>query len=53
MQKRQFEYIIRVDGKEVWRGSEPTEELFDKIRKKNPSKEVGISINPGYNLLIA
>jgi hypothetical protein len=44
MTKTSFEYIIRVDGQEVWRGSEPTEELFDKIRKKTPSKEVGISM---------
>jgi len=44
MTKRKFEYIIWVGGQEDWRGSEPTEELFDKIRKKTPSKEVGISM---------
>lgn len=51
--KKRFEYIIKVNGKEVWRGSEPTEKLFDEIRKKNPGKEVGISIDPGYDLLVA
>ncbi len=52
MQKK-FEYIIKVNGKDVWRGPNPTEELFDKIRKKNPSKEVGIAIDPGEEILIA
>ena len=52
MHKR-FEYIIKVDGKEVWRGLNPTTELFDEIRKKNPNKEVGIAIDPGEEILIA
>lgn len=50
--KKKFEYAIMVEGKEVWRGLEPTEKLFDEIRKKNPGKEVGISVDPGYDLLI-
>lgn len=51
--KRKFEYIIKVDGKDVWRGSDPTEKLFDEIRKKNPGKEVGIEIYPGDEILVA
>ena len=52
MQKK-FEYIIKVDGREVWRGTNPTEELFDEIRKKNPNKEVGVAVDIGEEILIA
>jgi len=52
MHKR-FEYTIKVDGKEVWKGLNPTTELFDEIRKKNPNKEVGIAVDPGEEILIA
>ena len=51
--KKKFEYIIKVDGKEVWRGENPTVEIFDQIIKENPGKEVGISVEPGEGLLIA
>lgn len=52
MQKK-FEYVIKVAGKEVWRGLEPTEKLFDEIRKKNPKKEVGIAVDIGKEILVA
>ncbi len=52
MEKRKFEYIIKVEGKEVWRGPNP-KNMFDEVRKKNPGKEVGISVEPGEEILIA
>jgi hypothetical protein len=52
MKKRKFEYIIKVNGKEVWRGPNPKKK-FEEVRKKNPSKEVGIGIEPGEEILIA
>ena len=51
--KRKFEYVIKVDGKDVWHGPAPTEKLFDEIRKKNPGKEVGICVYPGDEILVA
>ena len=51
--KEKFEYIIKVDGKEVWRGVNPAKDLFDNIRKKYPKKEVGIAVDPGEQILIA
>lgn len=50
--KRRFEYIIKVDGKEVWRGENPTK-IYWEIRKKNPGKEVGIGVDLGEEILIA
>jgi vacuolar-type H+-ATPase subunit I/STV1 len=37
--KRSFEYVIKVDGKEVWRGLNPAKAYFE-IKKKYPKKEV-------------
>ena len=51
--KKTFRYLIKVNGKTVWSGKEPNEGLFDKIRKENPGKEVGIAIEPGDEVLIA
>ena len=39
---RKYEYVIKVDGKEVWRGLNPKEKYWE-IKEKNPDKEVGIA----------
>lgn len=50
-QKPRFEYVIKVDGKEVWRGLNPKEK-FDEIRKRNPGKEVSIAWETKEEVLI-
>lgn len=39
---RKYEYVIKIDGKEVWRGLNPKEKYWE-IKENNPNKEVGIS----------
>ncbi len=50
--KKSFEYVIKVDGREVWRGLNP-KKIYWEIRKKNPGKEVGIGVDLGEEILIA
>ena len=52
MKKRKFAYVIKIEGKEVWRGPNPKKK-FDEIREKYPGKEVGIGIDLGEEILIA
>ncbi|MEW5761180.1 MAG: hypothetical protein AB1779_10500 [Candidatus Thermoplasmatota archaeon] len=51
-ERKRFEYVILVDGKEVWRGLNPKKE-FDRIKEENPGKKVGIAWEPGEGILIA
>ena len=48
---RKYEYVIKVDGKEVWRGLNPKEKYWE-IQEKNPDKEVGIAWNGQDDVLI-
>jgi len=38
---RKYEYVIKVDGKEVWRGLNPKDKYWE-IKEKNPDREVGV-----------
>jgi hypothetical protein len=49
--KKRFEYVIKVEGKEVWRGLNPTKALSD-IKKKNPGKEVSIAWRTKEKVLV-
>lgn len=49
--KKKFEYIIKVDGKEVWRGSNPKEKFWE-LKKKYPDKEVGIAWHTEEDVLV-
>ncbi len=40
--QKKFEYVIKIDGKIVWRGLNPKEIYWD-FKKANPHKEVGIA----------
>jgi len=51
--KKGLRYLIKVNGKTAWEGSKPAVEIFDKIRKENPGKEVGVAIDPGKEILVA
>lgn len=48
---RKYEYVIRVDGKEVWRGKNP-EGKFLELKKKNPKKRVSIAWQSDDDLLV-
>jgi len=37
-----FEYVIKVDGREVWRGLNPKQK-FVAVKKNNPGKRVAIA----------
>ncbi len=44
-------FVIRVDDKEVWRGKEPRERLFE-LKKKYPNSKVSIAWESNDDLLI-
>lgn len=48
---RNYWYIIRVDGKEVWRGKKPQNRYWD-LKKKNPNKKVSIAWQSDDDLLV-
>ncbi len=49
--KKKFEYVIKVDGKDVWRGLNPKEKYW-KIKTQNPGKEVAIAWRTHEKVLI-
>ena len=40
--EKKFEYVIKVNGEEVWRGMNPKEKYWE-IKKRNLGKEVSLS----------
>lgn len=48
---RKYEYVIRVDGKEVWRGLKPKERLKE-LKRKYPEKRVSIAWQSDDDLLV-
>ncbi len=50
MEKR-FEYVIKIDGKDVWHGLNP-EEMFDEIMAKNPKKKISVAWRTHEKVLI-
>ena len=48
---RNYEYVIKVDGKEVWRGKD-LKKKFEEIRKKNPRKKISIAWESDDDLLV-
>jgi hypothetical protein len=49
--ERRFEYVIKVDGKEVWKGLNPTKKYFE-IKRKNPGKEVALAWRTKEKVLV-
>ncbi len=47
---RNYEYIIRLDGKEVWRGKHPPKGKLLELKKKNPAKRVSIANDVFYDI---
>lgn len=46
-----FGYVIKVDGKVVWVGRNP-KEIYFKIRKQNPGKEIAIAWRTKEKILV-
>lgn len=42
LQKPKFEYVIRVNGKEVWKGINP-KQVYWEIKRANPEKRVSVA----------
>ena len=49
--KKRFEYVIKVNGKDVWYGQNP-EEKFDETVAKNPGKKVSVAWRTYEKVLI-
>ena len=49
--RRKFEYVIKVEGKEVWKGTNPAKVYFE-IKQKNPKKEVSIAWRTKEKILV-
>lgn len=48
---RNYWYVVRVDGREVWRGKQPKEKLIE-MKKKNPMKRVSVAWQSDDDLLV-
>lgn len=44
-------YVIRVDGKEVWKGKDP-KGLYWDFKKKNPQKRVSIAWQSDDDIMV-
>lgn len=49
--QKKFEYVIKIDGKDVWHGLNP-EIKFDEIVAKNPGKKVSVAWRTHEKVLI-
>jgi len=49
--RKKYEYIIKVNNRIVWRGLNPKEKYW-KLKKKYPTKEVGIAWHSHEDVLV-
>ncbi|MDI6826405.1 MAG: hypothetical protein QMD36_04415 [Candidatus Aenigmarchaeota archaeon] len=49
--ERRFEYVIKIDGKEVWKGLNP-EKAFDELSMKYPRKKIAIAWRTKEKVLV-
>lgn len=49
--EQKFEYVIKVNGKEVWKGLNPTK-AYDVIIKKYPHRKVAIAWRTKEKVLV-
>jgi len=49
--KKKFEYVIKVDEKEIWKGINPKEKYWE-IKKKNPGKVVSVAWQTEEDVLV-
>ncbi len=48
---RNYWYVIRIDGEEIWRGKHPKDKYWD-FKKKNPNKRVSIAWESDDDIVI-
>lgn len=48
---RNYWYVIRVDGEEVWRGKNPKGKMLE-FKKKDPTKRVSIAWQSDDDIMI-
>ena len=48
---RNYDYVIRIDGKEVWRGKKPKDKYWE-LKKSNPDKKVSIEWQSDDDIVI-
>jgi len=48
---KKWEYVIRVDDKDVWRGMNPKRK-FEELKRKNPGKRVSIAWETHEDVLV-
>ena len=48
---RNYEYIIRIDGKEVWRGKDLKDKYWE-LKKRNPKKRVTVAWESDDDLIV-
>ena len=48
---RNYEYVIRIDEKEVWRGKNLKDNFFD-LKRKNPKKKISIAWESDDDIVI-
>jgi hypothetical protein len=49
--EKKFQYVIKVDGKPVWRGLN-VKRKFSELKRKNPAKRVGIAWETSEDVLV-
>jgi len=49
--EKRFEYVVKVNGREVWKGLNPTQKYFE-IKRQNPKKEVSIAWRTKEKILV-
>lgn len=49
--EKKFDYVIKVDGKEVWHGLNP-KQRFTEIKNQNPGKQVSIAWKTKEDVLV-
>lgn len=49
--KPKFEYVIKVDKEDVWRGLNP-KEVYKELKKQNPNKRVSIAWRTTEDVLV-
>jgi hypothetical protein len=49
--ERNYDYVIRVDGKEVWRGKDLNDRYW-VFKKNNPDKKVSVAWQSDDDLMV-
>ncbi len=48
---RKYEYVIRIEGREAWRGKHPKDKFLE-LKKENPDKRVSVAWESDDDIVI-